>query len=43
MGSGRARRPEVLMAMLGQAGFGQPRLLPTATPLQTQLIHAIAK
>jgi len=43
MGSGRARRPAVLMAMLGQAGFGQPRLLPTATPLQTQLIHAIAK
>ena len=43
MGSGRARRPEVLMGMLRAAGFGQSRLLPTATPLQTQLIQAIAK
>jgi demethylspheroidene O-methyltransferase len=43
MGSGRARRPEVLMAMLLRAGFGQARMLPTATPLQTQLIHAIAE
>ena len=40
MGSGRARRPEQLMAMLRQVGFREPRLLPTATPLQTQLIRA---
>ena len=40
MGSGRARSPERLMAMLRAAGFATARLLPTATPLQTQLIQA---
>ena len=40
MGSGRARTPAVLMAMLRQAGFREARLLPTATPLQTRLIQA---
>ena len=43
MGSGRARRPEVLIDMLRQAGFGKARMLPTATPLQTQVLHAIAQ
>ena len=42
MGSGRARRPEALMAMLRQAGFSASRLLRTATPLQTRLIQATA-
>lgn len=42
MGSGRARTPQVLMAMLARAGFGSARLLPTATPLQTRLIQASA-
>lgn len=42
MGSGRARSPARLMAMLQEAGFATSRLLPTATPLQTQLIQANA-
>lgn len=42
MGSGRARTPELLSSMLRQAGFTAPRLLPTATPLQTRLIQATA-
>jgi len=42
MGSGRARHPDTLMRMLRQAGFQEPRLLRTATPLQTQLIRSIA-
>jgi demethylspheroidene O-methyltransferase len=42
MGSGRARTPERLTEMLRDAGFGRARLLPTATPLQTRVLHAIA-
>ena len=42
MGSGRARRPALLMEMLRRSGFHAARLLPTATPLQTQLIQANA-
>lgn len=42
MGSGRARTPETLMGMLRRAGFDRARLLPTATPLQTRVIHAAA-
>ncbi|MCS6890798.1 MAG: methyltransferase [Rhodovarius sp.] len=42
MGSGRARRPEELAAMLRRAGFGRVRLLPTATPVQTRVLHAVA-
>ncbi len=40
MGSGRARTPAELAALLRTAGFGPPRLLPTATPLLTRLMIA---
>jgi demethylspheroidene O-methyltransferase len=40
MGSGRARRPEEIEALLHVAGFGAVRLLPTALPLQTRLLVA---
>ncbi len=42
MGSGRARRPEELFAMLREAGFDRLRLVPTPMPLQTRLILARA-
>ena len=42
MGSGRARTPARLQAMLGEAGFVASRLRPTAMPLQTGLIVARA-
>ncbi len=42
MGSGRARTPAELAALLRAAGFGPPRLLPTATPLLTRLMIAQA-
>lgn len=40
MGSGRPRTPEVLEAMLAQAGFRRTRRVGTALPLQTRLIAA---
>ena len=40
MGSGRARTPAELAALLRRAGFGPPRLLRTATPLLTSLMIA---
>ncbi len=40
MGSGRARTPEELAAMLRQAGFTAPRLLRTRQPLQVQVLIA---
>ena len=42
MGSGRARTPAQLFAMLAEAGFRSAALRPTATPLQTSLIVALA-
>jgi demethylspheroidene O-methyltransferase len=42
MGSGRARTPAVLRAMLLEAGFASARPRRTATPLQTGLIVATA-
>jgi demethylspheroidene O-methyltransferase len=41
MGSGRARTPRMLCAMLLDAGFRTARLRRTATPLQTGLIVAV--
>jgi demethylspheroidene O-methyltransferase len=40
MGSGRARTPDELAAMLQQAGFRAPRLLRTRQPLQVQALIA---
>lgn len=40
MGSGRARTPDELGALLEQAGFDVPRLLPTRMPLQTRVLVA---
>lgn len=40
MGSGRARTPDELAALLDQAGFDVPRLLPTRMPLQTRVLVA---
>ncbi len=40
MGSGRARTPEALCAMLGEAGFVRPRRFRTAAPMLTGLIVA---
>ena len=40
MGTGRARTPARLTAMLREAGFGRVWTVPTATPLQTGLIVA---
>lgn len=40
MGSGRARTPDELGALLDQAGFDVPRLLPTRMPLQTRVLVA---
>jgi demethylspheroidene O-methyltransferase len=40
MGSGRPRRPDELSAMLTDAGFARPRLLPTGTPLLTRVVVA---
>jgi len=40
MGSGRARRPDELVAMLEHAGFVRVRLLPSAMPLQVRIILA---
>jgi demethylspheroidene O-methyltransferase len=40
MGRGRARSAAELMKLLGQAGFGQCRLVATRMPLQTSLIVA---
>jgi len=40
MGSGRARTPGELGALLRQAGFDAPRLLPTHMPLQTRVLVA---
>jgi demethylspheroidene O-methyltransferase len=42
MGTGRPRSPTRLSAMLEEAGFSQPRLLPTATPLLTRVLVASA-
>jgi len=41
MGSGRARRPEELVAMLTAAGFTGARLVRQAMPLQVRLIIAL--
>lgn len=38
MGTGRPRRPSELCDLLVSAGFASPRLVPTPTPLVTQLI-----
>jgi demethylspheroidene O-methyltransferase len=40
MGSGRARNPAELAALLVRAGFDRPRLLPTHTPLLTGVMVA---
>lgn len=42
MGTGRPRSPARLSALLEAAGFRQPRLLPTATPLLTRVLVAQA-
>jgi demethylspheroidene O-methyltransferase len=42
MGTGRARTPEELSAMLGAAGFAEPKLLPTSTPLLVRVMTARA-
>ncbi len=42
MGSGRARRPAELAALLERAGFDDPRLLHTSMPLQVQVMVASA-
>jgi len=42
MGSGRPRTQAELEAMLVEAGFTRPRLLPTRTPLLTRVIAATA-
>jgi len=42
MGSGRPRTQAELEAMLVEAGFARPRLLPTRTPLLTRVITATA-
>jgi demethylspheroidene O-methyltransferase len=40
MGTGRARTPEQLMAMLKQAGFADVRRIPTRRPLMTAMVVA---
>ena len=40
MGTGRARSPATLIAMLRDAGFATARIVPTRNPLLTGLIHA---
>ena len=40
MGSGRARRPEELKALLKAAGFSRSWVVPTRMPLQTGLVVA---
>jgi demethylspheroidene O-methyltransferase len=40
MGTGRARAPERLMAMMNQAGFAQTRRIPTRRPLLTAVVLA---
>jgi demethylspheroidene O-methyltransferase len=40
MGSGRARSPETLAALLQRAGFASCRLVRTAAPMLTRLIVA---
>jgi len=42
MGRGRARTVENLAALLGAAGFGRVRLLPTRIPLQVRMLVAQA-
>ncbi|MDO9707477.1 methyltransferase [Paracraurococcus lichenis] len=42
MGTGRPRSPEELSALLRQAGFADPRLLPTRTPLLARVMVARA-
>jgi demethylspheroidene O-methyltransferase len=42
MGRGRARTPARLAELLVEAGFGQPRLIPTRIPLQTSVMVAYA-
>jgi demethylspheroidene O-methyltransferase len=41
MGSGKARRPEEIEAMLAAAGFGQVRHVPTSQPMLTGLITCV--
>jgi demethylspheroidene O-methyltransferase len=40
MGTGRARTPEQLMAMLKRAGFAETRRIPTRRPLMTAMVLA---
>lgn len=40
MGRGRPRRPDETAALITAAGFAQPRLLPTPTPLLTRVMVA---
>ncbi len=40
MGRGSARTPAQFAALLAQAGFGAPRLIPTHIPLQTSVLIA---
>ncbi len=42
MGRGRARTPKRLAELLIEAGFGEPRLIPTRIPLQTSVMVAYA-
>jgi demethylspheroidene O-methyltransferase len=42
MGTGRPRRPEELLRFVRDAGFRNARLVPTATPLVTQVIVGFA-
>ena len=40
MGSGRARSPKEIIAMLREAGFARARIVPTAQPVNTSVIMA---
>jgi demethylspheroidene O-methyltransferase len=42
MGTGRPRTAEALAALLRQAGFGAPKLMPTRTPLLARVMVARA-
>jgi demethylspheroidene O-methyltransferase len=42
MGTGRPRTPEELSALLRQAGFAAPRLMPTRMPLLARVMVARA-
>lgn len=43
MGQGRARSPDRLMAMLSEAGFANPRRIPTRRPLFAGIVTAVRR